>query len=724
MALSTPKYGLVLEASAVPRGQMMRASASPTLTMSNLHETVDGIVGQRTSDGFCVFEYRSKMHDRAIDLKGLQLFLPLAQDERVEDRMRVSSLGRLAWFTDCKLSVGRLTGALSRTATEEKTLTLKPLKIFWLDEALLSVHVINERLVVKDVHLDATLLDIEGEDPCEMLAIEIDASHRSLLVLLKAHDHRVRLYSYPLPLQASPSGPLGRAATFECADQILHLRLSPDTLMGNSPGAKGSLDLHDHSLLWECFDIPLKSSSWMRKVAIDSERSWIAAAGESGFCLCSLELGRWILPVHEGERGDVIVEHQTWIRLERGEDPLLAVVLVKRSSQRREFWILSPTRELKIANLLHRQETQHEILALDSCGPGLLGILTAEHMLQVVLVQRDASGNIDMSLLISASVLSFADACLDKHAWRFYFVQDVPWEAGRVNLFVVLRGDLLFTVRVPLPESAATADQPTSRIAASIIKAQDVEDFWIWHPADQLWLIVKTRASYQCHKWPFSEEPDMALAHPAATRTAFYPEIGGGLLVLLESEAHMGWERRDHYKLVIHQTVSLAPLLLVSQLAELKDEQFIPLLQAILAEQGSIDARIFLMELFLNEILKDHSLEQQALLFPRAAGHIVDRVGSEAYRSCVANFLRRIELGDAWRIQRWLGPIEKLMEASHTCLFELTGCRSLLEGARSRRLGVSFECSCWPIPEIARCKSLGRRVGPCCISVSRSKASL
>lgn len=661
MKLSTPSYILEIEGERLIKGQFESPPASPVMTTSNLHESHDGIIGQRTTNGFCIYEYRDKLSDKVVDLKHLKLSIPLTKEERVEDRIRVSPLGKLAIVSGRSLHIGHLLDEKPEICLQETILEYEPSKIFWYEESLLSVRVIGEEVEIYNVDLNTVLMTLKEPEPCMTMAFEIDLLHMTCLVLSKIQNDALRFRRYNIPHQVTTSGSSSCYACIKNANEIYNLRLAPSNFSRRSATNEAILSLQDPSLLWEVVSLPTETVGCCRAIATDSANAWIAFAAHTGFYLFSLARTIWMQFAYEEELNDIVVEHLTWLDFASDKDPLLAIVVTRRHSGIREFWILSPKLELGISNLLHRQEAAHKILALSSPGPGLLGILTAEYMLQVITVQQRGDDKIDLSLLMSASVSAFADSCLDKSSWKFYFVHDLHWQEQSINLIIIRRGDLLFTVKVPTPVQHTPEASRKSAAVASIIEPQNVQDFWVWRPADQLWLIVLSNVSMRCYKWPFSDTPNITLERPAKTWVSFYPKIGGALLVFLEQMVKKGWDRSGDYDFVVHKTVSLVPQLLVTQLESLEEQTFTSLLQSILRELASMDEKILIMELFLNSIMSNCSRDRQALLFTKAAKHLLNRLGSQMYRACVANFFRKIELGDASRIQIWLGPIEKLL---------------------------------------------------------------
>lgn len=692
VVLSTPRmtitYEGVVDGSGRPQGDDS-APTSPTVVSSKLIITKDGCVGQMTTDGFFVFEYRL-FDGRIIDLRSTQLLIPVKSTDDLSLLLDIN--GRTGFMAHLEGSTVLLRDLHRVGAPKFATIELSttPSAISWISEGVLAI-------------IDLTtfrLYDSHGESLhriefpstlnishiCSVLA---GSKSISLLALVNSSNGEQFFLKYKFARDTITCGSRAKLAFLESSGQLLHLRISRGLFSAQAAEDDATvINIRDHSFLWEVIDVPFDEylqgslNGPIRKVVVDPAGECVAVAGRLGFCLCNMVQRKWKMFNDISEERDLIVDHLAWI--ECSEGTVLAVSGTMLSTNQNEFWIVSPKKDISKRHLLHRQSVSKRVVALNSCGPSKLGILSGEFVLQIV--QLDLKDEqLSLNILMSASLVSFADSCLDPSAWKFSFIQDIFYQNQRINLFLVQRGEVLFSVIVP-PQGG----QDHRDIAAKIIKPSHVDDFFVWQPAGQLWIIILSGRRAHCHRWPFFEVGEFTVDFERRP-VAFYPALAGGLFVIMEQSTHLGWTERNLEKISINQTVSLIPAFLSQQLHDHTDIEFSETAKTISRSFGDDHSGEFklLIEMLLVDILTTKGVDEQRFLYSRLVDVLGSVLGPRTFRECLANFLRRIEIGDAHRVLAILGPYNNVFKVSIDC-YILMICRLQSRPAKLMLHGASF----------------------------------
>ncbi|PJF18504.1 hypothetical protein PSACC_01675 [Paramicrosporidium saccamoebae] len=665
MTLATPSVSLVFDCTLDGVGRPITGDApmSPATTSSNLVLTKDGCLGQMTSDGFFVYEYF--MPDgRVIDLRTAKILIPMGTVKEADARIDIHrKRGLLAHICELGVVVIDLHRLGAPILTKIKADT-EPSCVAWITSNLLAI---ADSTVVKFYDSQGTFVQRIDFSPeravAKVLSFLMCTVGTSLLLLAESISGEQFIFKYSLARLGITSGCNSKLAFLECSGQLMHLRISRGLFSAQAAEDDSTaISIRDHSFLWEVIDVPFdlymqgKLNGPIRRVIIDPTGEWVAVAGKTGFCLCHMSQRRWKLFSDPREEQEFTVDHMTWV--ECGSEKLLAVSGMYNGQC--EFWIISPKAELRIKNVLHRQVASKNVVALNACGHGQLGILSGEFILQIIKLSYD-KGPFSMEILISASFTSFSDASLDPSAWKFAFISNALYAGKQFHLFVVQRGQVLFSVLVP-PQGEEAEHRD---IAAKILKPTHVDDFFIWQPSGQIWVVIVAGKTVQCIKWPFLQSDEFKLELDGMP-CAFYPKIAGGLLTLLEQSTHLGWGERNLQRISINQTVSLIPAFLLQQLQVQTAVEFSETAKTISRSFGDDHAGEFklLIELFLLEILNTTQQAEQNLLYRKLTEVLGSVLGPRTFRECLANFLRRIEISDATRILEILGPFPKLFKAS------------------------------------------------------------
>jgi hypothetical protein len=674
--LSTPKLGLLLvgtiDATGKPLDDQSPAPASPVTVSSKLISNKHGLKGQMTASGFYLLE--CVISDaQVLDLRGGKIVLGFDSIELSDRLTAVDPIkGQFAAAEGRKIYIRDMTNTKVPIIVEME-LVNEPSCVTWIDTNKLisfgngSIYILDVAAAIQGASQSQIEFSLGASVKGETLGLAkcpLGTSIVSLSTITSSSDNvLVTLARYSLARQAITSGPSGKLAILENAGQLLHLRISAGLFSAKaSEDDSTAINIRDNSFLWEFIDVPESFLNGslnvpLKRVVVHQDGRWIAVAGRYGLCLCHLAGRHWRF-FDEGEERKIQVEHMSWIDCIGYDEPLLAI-LGTINNDRHEFWILSPAIDLSIGKLLHQQTVEKHVLYMNACGDGLLGILSDDFVLQVVkLSMKD--GALRLSIMISAALASFAPSALDRAAWKVHFIPELRWNDRAVNLFIVQRGDLIFTVDVPPQE-----ESDHTNIAATMIQSRQVDDFFIWQPIGQLWLVVISGRRISAHKWPFKATADFTISLVGEV-SSFYPNIAGGLMVVLEHHSHIGWQERDLQKIGISQTLSLLPAFLASELSVLCDVEFSQVVNKLFKEFGEHRAMEFrlIIELLFLEILNNNDKATQVLEYERIERVIRSVLGPRLYRECVVSFMRRIEISDAKRILHILGPYSKLFPAA------------------------------------------------------------
>lgn len=660
MHLTTPKLGLnfdsTLDEHGLPEVSGPRGSASsPVISSSRLFITRGGLYGQVTSEGFIIFdcEVNGVIHDA----RPLKLMLPNPVLEELDQLLSLSPKGRLALIED---SLVILRDVFKPSVHLNHRGKFEPRCLKWVSDNHLVIFGARSFAIIHVT--DAFAQEIaEGELPCTGQLIDAQLFSDSFVCLMSGIDENTMfLLKYTLCQRINTSDKTSLLGIYESEGQLMHLRISSQ-LFGSSAHLDEAtvINIREQSFLWEMIDVPfdlyLRGSlnGPISKVLVDAKGEWIAVAGRSGFCLCHLSQRHWILFADPREEEDVMVEHFAWVSTRDSQSKLLVVCSLANSIQKRQLWIVSTEKNLRISELAFVQEVERDILLIDACGTNRFIILTSDYIIQVVEMEFVGSGGrLQLSIVISASLTSFALSADVPCSWSISFQQ---FGTEPVNNFVIQRNDLLLTVNVPHQK-----ENERSNSVASILKPTGVDSFIIWSPANIPILVIVSGKRLICHAWPFSKEASFELDLPS-TPSAFYPQIAGGLVILLVQNTFRGSNGQDVYRVGINETISLLPALLYYFLGKCEDYEFTKLAKRLTVDNIENEAElILLIDFFLIEIYKKGSLDSQLSKFGKA-GRILDSVlGRKIYRQCIAGFLRRIELDDASKLLPVLGPFETM----------------------------------------------------------------